>query len=392
MINTLLSQIAGLFEKDFLFASLLPALLVFAWAATVVLATFGVDFTFGAYEALSAAQQAGLAALFALALIVTAYLLNALRGPLIRTWSGESRLFNVFFFAAVALAERSHRSRFLRLRAAGEGGSIWLEIAEEFRETVAVTWSATRPAPGWIREHWYLWQARALHRILGPADVRHRLESLAEAFARYSGEKLRGVYEHVKRELMDRASEDALASRRRAVELDRSFGTLATVRATTLGNVIEAYNHYPYSRYCMEAEIFWPRLIKVIPSEFMARVREPKILLDFAITMASLSVVLAFSSLVVGPWIWFDLPIWLGAAVVQLLSAAFFYFLSVDAAVQYGDMVRACFDLFRLDLLNQLSLPRAANLKEEKARWEKVSQLLVYGQETDLQIAEVVSK
>ena len=118
----------------------------------------------------------------------------------------------------------------------------------------------------------------------------------------------------------------------------------------------------------------------------MAQVREPKILLDFAVTMATISVVLALGLLTVGPWLWFDFRFWGTIAAVQLVAAGFFYFLSVDAATQYGDMIRSCFDLFRLDLLKQLQFKRPILLTEERTRWEKISQLIVYGQETSLEI------
>lgn len=71
---------------------------------------------------------------------------------------------------------------------------------------------------------------------------------------------------------------------------------------------------------------------------------------------------------------------------MQLVAAGFFYFLSVDAATHYGDMIRSCFDLFRLDLLKQLQFKRPTLLTEERTRWEKISQLIVYGQETSLEI------
>ena len=88
MINTVLSQITGLFQKDFLFASFLPTLILLSWVAGIVIGVFGIEYVFGAYGALGAPQQAGLATLTTLMTIVTAYLLNALRGTFIRVWSG----------------------------------------------------------------------------------------------------------------------------------------------------------------------------------------------------------------------------------------------------------------------------------------------------------------
>ena len=229
-------------------------------------------------------------------------------------------------------------------------------------------------------------RAKMLHPSMSQTAVRQKLQDLSLYFKRYSGDALSALYEQIKRELNDWSEKESFTLQRCTAELDRRFGTVATIRATSLGNVIEAYNHYGYKRYRMEAELFWPRLRKVIPDDYMEQVREPKILLDFAVTMATISMVLAFGLLTIGPWLWLDLRIWATIGVVQFVAAGFFYFLSVTAAIQYGDMIRSCFDLFRLDLLKQMQFTRPTSLQEERTRWEKISQLIVYGQEPSLEI------
>jgi len=386
MINTILSQITGLFQKDFLFASFLPALILLAWVIAVLLTVFGVDYVFGAYDELTATQQATIATLATLTMIVVAYLLNALRGPFIRIWSGESPVANAVFYIVVKVGQLRQTRRFQRLRTSMKGDRVWFELLEEFSSKVRPHWSKTKAIPSKVRMSWIMSQARSLTRD-DEATVRQQLDQLARWYVKYSGESLKPFFEIIKRKLTDWADKDSFALQRFAAQLDRSFGPVATIRPTSLGNVIEAYNHYGYSRYRMETEIFWPRLLKVVPEGFIPSVREPKILLDFAVTMATISVVVAAITMLVGPWLWFDVWIWSAIALVQLLAGAFFYALSVDAAVQYGDMLRACFDLFRLDLLEQLAFERPTTLKEERERWEKISQLIVYGQESDLKIA-----
>jgi hypothetical protein len=387
MINTILSAITGVFQKDFLFASFLPALILLSWAVGIVIGVFGIEYVFSAYEALDAAQQAGLATLTTLTIIVTAYLLNALRGIFIQIWSGESRLFNAIFLGPVKLAERLQSRRFLKLRGLIREHTDWLDLAEEFRvATKTAGWSASKPQPGLVMGKLIMFRAKTLHRGMSESAIREKLSDLAVYFERYSGEALKPLYERVVRELTDWTEQDSYTLQRCCARLDRRFGTVATIRATSLGNVIEAYNHYGYKRYRLEAELFWSRLKKVIPSGYMNQVREPKILLDFAVTMATISLFLAFGLLTVGPWLWFDFRIWGTIAVVQLVAGAFFYFLSVNAATQYGDMIRSCFDLFRLDLLRQLQFERPSSLKEERTLWERISQLVVYGDEIDLRI------
>ena len=61
----------------------------------------------------------------------------------------------------------------------------------------------------------------------------------------------------------------------------------------------------------------------------------------------------------------------------------FFYRLSIGAADELGKMVRATFDLFRLDLMAALQRPRPITLSAEQAQWEELSKLALYGFSSD---------
>jgi hypothetical protein len=64
-----------------------------------------------------------------------------------------------------------------------------------------------------------------------------------------------------------------------------------------------------------------------------------------------------------------------------------YYRLAVSVATQYGDLIRASFDLFRHDLLKAFSVkfdPLNLSLSEEKEIWSKLSRLLVYGDASSL--------
>jgi len=183
---------------------------------------------------------------------------------------------------------------------------------------------------------------------------------------------------------MDWASYEVGAIQRETFLLDRQYGTLDTVRSTELGNVVESYNQYSSKRYKMEAELFWSRLLVTIkPPEYLARVQEPRIALDFCLTMATLAAIYAWAALLVGPWLWFNQPLWGLLAGVGFIISFLFYRLGIDCAYRLGEMVRASFDLFRLDLMAALGRPHPLTLAQEQMQWEELSKLAVYPTKID---------
>jgi hypothetical protein len=123
-------------------------------------------------------------------------------------------------------------------------------------------------------------------------------------------------------------------------------------------------------------------LIQVVPADFAARMEDQRVMLEFSLTGATLSVTFATLCALGGPWLWWSVRYWAALAATGGIAAYLMYRLAVTAAVQYGDFVRSAYDLFRLDLLKALSLPRPGNVEEERALWESVSGLVVYGHAT----------
>jgi hypothetical protein len=220
------------------------------------------------------------------------------------------------------------------------------------------------------------------------AEINEQLNEVLGAYRVYSGDDLMDVYKAFKTRISEWNDDEQARIQSETYNLDRWFGRLQTVRPTTLGNVIEAYNYYPFKRYQIEPNIFWPRLRKVITPEYLSQVQESRILLDFLLTMATLAGVYAFLALTVGPWLWFNSGLWLSLATVALIVSYFFYRLSIGAAFELGEMVRSCFDLFRLDLMTALQRPRPGSLAAEQAQWEELSKLAVYGFSKNFTIAD----
>jgi hypothetical protein len=386
MIDTLLGKVAGLFEKDFLFASFLPCLIFMSCTVATLTAVIGVDGVCEWMEAWNAVQKSAATLFATLVIVIFAYVLHAMRPALTKFWSGRADLVVLWGFRKLGELIEAYRYRLMEERS--KRFSPWQDVLDQFTSDVEKVWDANRPEPSPNNIKDLLKLANGLQEGMGAAVVKERVGEVVKAFSLYSGEKLSVIYEPINRSIMEWNEREEVQIQTDTCALDRHFGTLETIRATALGNIIESYNQYAYKRYRMEAEIFWPRLRRVIPAEYFELVREPRILLDFSLAMATLGAAYALLALLAGPWLWYKPSFWLPLAAAGLLVSYFFYRLGVGAAQQLGEMIRSSFDLFRLDLMTALSRPHPATFLAEQKQWEELSRVAVYGTAPDFQILE----
>jgi hypothetical protein len=172
-----------------------------------------------------------------------------------------------------------------------------------------------------------------------------------------------------------------------AIELDTQFGSVGTIAGTRLGNIIQAYNEYSYKRYKMAAEIFWPRLQKVIGEDYRKLISDHKTKLDFAVTGISLTSIFLGLCLI-GPFCYPSGQFWLSL----LLSGVFILFtgyqIAIGAAYSLGQVIRSSYDLHRLDLLKKLKLEFPVDTVEERNRWAAYSRLCLYGDSEPLKLRD----
>lgn len=392
MIDTLLSKIAGLFEKDFLFASFLPALIFIAALMISLAGVISIEAVWAWMDTWTALQKASAAAAGVLFVIAFAYVLQALRTSFTRGWTGNSHSFLLWGFKNLGVLFQKWRYR--RRRDASWRQSPWQGVLDDFNTELVKVWSikvkpdpdAREPLPDAPRMDLEK-RVDSLRAGMLQDRIKEQLKEVIAAFKVYNGNDLGEIYKALKLKLTEWDDDAKVRIQSDTYNLDRWFGRLQSVRATTLGNVIEAYNFYPYKRYKIEPDIFWPRLRKVITPEYLAQVQESRILLDFLLTMATLAGLYAFLALTVGPWLWFNPKLWLSLAAAAIIICYFFYRLSIGAAFELGEMVRSSFDLFRLDLMKALQRPRPATLAAEQAQWDELSGLTVYGFSKDFTLA-----
>jgi hypothetical protein len=161
----------------------------------------------------------------------------------------------------------------------------------------------------------------------------------------------------------------------RRAKLEKAVASLATyfpdeerwVLPTGLGNAIRAFEIYPRVMYGLDAIEGWSRLLGVVPTDYREQINSAKTQMDFWVNLWLLALLFlpeyaAFAIIRDGlmvPWA----P--LAAVVVAFFAAS----RAKSAAVQWGDFVKASFDLFLPELWTKLGFAPAEDADKERATW-----------------------
>lgn len=157
---------------------------------------------------------------------------------------------------------------------------------------------------------------------------------------------------------------------------------------TRLGNILRAAELQPKVRYGLDAVVCWPHLWLLLPDQARTELHAARQTLNagvrawlwsilFALVWTPFgllrwSAARAWPTLALSPW-----ALW--PAVVGILSAFLAYRWMLEAAMSYGDLIEAAFDLYRTSLYTALRLPLPANSTEEKATGRQITQYLWRG-------------
>lgn len=158
------------------------------------------------------------------------------------------------------------------------------------------------------------------------------------------------------------------------------------VMPTRLGNAIRAFEEYARQQYGIDTIFIWPRLVAVVPKEYLAALDDAKSSFDFFLNSSVLSAVVAAQLLAIG--LAFKRPFatdrqfysWLGELGLLALLSCLFYLGAINRAIAWGGQVKAAFDLYRGDLLKQLGYKYKPQTRErERELWVEISQQIYYG-------------
>jgi hypothetical protein len=385
VLFTFLDKIGSLFDRHFLFASFLPTFVLFVALGVTFAGPAGFPTTLDWANHIDPLEKIACTALATVSAVVFAYVTGALHTGFLRFWSGT--LSHFLFFPIYAVGEERQTRHFERLRGDSERLSTWEPSQHDLREAVNAA-IAEVPAAGWIvpnqddTARLNALAANARQQIIEaktPDDVRVLAQNIASQYKRFTVDSLTGVYAVVNRELEIRVKRETQQLRNAKAELDRRFGSVETIRASTLGNLIESYEAYPYRRYGIEGTSFWPALRYVVTDKYLAMIEDSQVFLDFAVSMTTFAAIYAGLALFVGPWLWTVSSLLLLSLASSIVSYVF-YWIAVSAADHHGAIHRACVDLFRLDLMYALYRPHPTTLAAERLQWRELSQLAAYGE------------
>ncbi|HQY58250.1 MAG: hypothetical protein KA426_01265 [Nitrospira sp.] len=398
MVQALFGEVKGFFDKDFLFAAFIPTLVFIASIAATLAGMVGFEGTLAWIDSLTVAQSTTLISVVFLGTVVLAYIFHSLRVVFLKLWTGAIK---TPIAPLLLLSQRWNETRFDEQAKAAFRTPAWRDLIDQFdcevRKSYQLPGSANQIPDDQLHSlesTLKTLQTRISNISHDDASSQKTIEAAVKAdvlpfFNKFGwSDSLNAVYQELVSVLEKKAGEERANIVSRRFQLDRRFGTRDTIQPTTLGNVVESYNTYPFVRYGMEGEIFWPHLQHHISEPFMKKIDEQKIIFDFCLTMATLGVSYGLLALVFGPLLWANIVFW---TILGLFAVAFsyvvYYRLAVSVATQYGDLIRASFDLFRHDLLKAFSVkfdPLNLSLSEEKEIWSKLSRLLVYGDASSL--------
>jgi len=140
---------------------------------------------------------------------------------------------------------------------------------------------------------------------------------------------------------------------------------------TAFGNRIRSFEVYSGVMYGIDAIPCWVHLQAVIPKEYLAAIAEAKAYVDFWLNLGFLALcntvlyaVLAAPAF--GTPSWWIPALWVGAGVVVMALSSY---RSRQAAMQWGELVKASFDLFLPDLAAKLGLELPSSREKEREMW-----------------------
>jgi hypothetical protein len=145
------------------------------------------------------------------------------------------------------------------------------------------------------------------------------------------------------------------------------------VLSTELGNVIAAWEHYPFRRYGIDAIVLWPRLAPLLSKPVAEAIGMAKARFDFFLNVLILFPVwgLLRSTILAQTGETWRRAIWLLAGIGAAVLA---WRMCIATATEWGNTVKAAFDLHRLDVLKQMGVSIPASWPETNERdiWREV--------------------
>jgi hypothetical protein len=138
---------------------------------------------------------------------------------------------------------------------------------------------------------------------------------------------------------------------------------------TSLGNILRARERSPGRKYGLDAIVCWPRLWALLPEHVRTDLANARSSLDRLAELWFWGLLFSFWAFWTTPWV----------VAISLVWMAVTYWLALQAAMTYGDLLETAFDLYRFSLYDAMGWPRPKNNQEEKALGAQLTEYLWRG-------------
>jgi hypothetical protein len=153
----------------------------------------------------------------------------------------------------------------------------------------------------------------------------------------------------------------------------------------SFGNAVRAFEAYSRVMYGLDPIAGWSRLVMVMPAESRRLVDSAKSQVDFLLNLWAVWWLVLIE--------YVGLAVWTGSftlrwfPVVAVMGIAVCSWLARGAAIRWGDLVKAAFDVHLPKLRRELGLAPTPALDEEREIWEQLSRAFLYRDREELRRA-----
>jgi hypothetical protein len=145
---------------------------------------------------------------------------------------------------------------------------------------------------------------------------------------------------------------------------------------TPFGNVLRSFEVYPRYMYGLEAIDGWGRLLAVIPKDYLELIDAARAQVDFWVNLGVVFILLQIEYIGLAFITGISLQWWVIILFIVLGTIA--PMRATSAAREWGDFVKAAFDVYRFRLLESLGIDLPKSREEERKLWTKYSQAIIY--------------
>jgi len=161
-----------------------------------------------------------------------------------------------------------------------------------------------------------------------------------------------------------------------SLRAERFPDSLSFLLPTAFGNVMRAFEIYPRVIYGFESICGWSRLLAVVPKDYRDLVDSSKAQVDFWLNLWALSCLFILTTLcgIIDKRAWHEVTYPLASLIVMWISSR----CARSAAAQWGETIKATFDVFLPALRKTLGFDREMNREQERKFWTDFSQVMTY--------------